>query len=156
MKKHGFTLLGALVMTWATVHADPTSSFVWSRGQVLVPQGPAYYTIWKMRDDGGGQTALTTATSGQDDRRPSICTSGRKIVFDRTSAGETDIFKMSTAGTGQTNITSAHPGVLHEDPDCGLDGSTEMIVYRSTEDQSAGEIYKMDPNGDKRGEADGG
>lgn len=131
-----------------TTQAQSTSTIVFARVPYSSELETSYSAIWKIRDDGTGEANLTPLVFGQLDHRPSICPKHRRIAFDRTSEGQTDIYKMSSAGLGLVNITSSHPGILHEDPDCGSpDGVTELIVYRSERDSSFGEIYTMDLNG---------
>jgi hypothetical protein len=66
-------VLGSLAAMTVSVVAQTTSSrIVFTRG----------YDIWKMKDDGTEETQLTNTTDGEF--RPSICPSGRNIVFERS------------------------------------------------------------------------
>jgi len=129
-------LLLALIVLTAPVVVEAQAHIAFTRD----------YEIRIMREDGTIFPDPLTEPAPDLDFRPSICPSGLYIYFDRSSGGQSDIWKIGSDGTGLTQITDT-PSVNEEDPYCGSNGLFTYILFRSNEDDPLGDIYRMDLNG---------
>jgi len=57
-----------------------------------------------MKDDGTNQTRLTTSPGF--DGTPAWSSDGKKIVFESSRSGHSDVWVMNADGTNQTRVTS--------------------------------------------------
>jgi Tol biopolymer transport system component len=93
------------------------------------------YNIWKVGVDGTGLTRLTNQTSsGFDSTEPHVSPDGSTIVFTSlmrigfTSPGQTNIWKVSSSGSGLGNLTdSTNTGANSKNPSYSPDGT--LIVF---------------------------
>ena len=75
------------------------------------------YGIWVMNPDGTGQRRVSdgTISSAFTDGDPAWSPDGRRIVFSRYRAGDSDLWSANLDGTGQKNLTGT-PDYDEEDP----------------------------------------
>jgi hypothetical protein len=67
----------------------------------------SYADVWRVRADGTGSPERLTDTPG-DDRAAAFSPDGKKLVFDSTRFGGTDIFVMNADGSDVTPLTFDH------------------------------------------------
>jgi Tol biopolymer transport system component len=100
------------------------------------------YDIYTMNVDGTNPRKLTTSTA--DDYSPAWSPDGKKIAFVSERRGNPDIFVIDVSTTKVHQLTLNSPS-KDEHPAWSPDG--KYITFDSDRDDSGGEIYSMDANG---------
>ena len=97
--------------------------------------------VWVMNADGTGQTQLTTVTTAHS-AFAAWSPNGSAIAFWTVRDGNEEVYVMNPDGSNQRNITNnpARDTVLG----WTRDGA---ILFRSTRDRAANDIYRMRPDG---------
>lgn len=98
--------------------------------------------IYIMNADGSSQRKMTTSPA--DDYSPVWSPDGKKIAFTSERRGNADIFIMNVSTIMVQQLTPNSPAD-DENPSWSPDG--KMILFNSDRDNSGGEIYLMDANG---------
>ena len=99
--------------------------------------------VWVMNADGSGQTNLTNTTGFFFNGVPTWSPDGAMIAFQSNRDGNNDIYKMTSAGAGQTRLTthSASDGAPAWSPDGNL------IAFQSTRSGGTLRVFVMAPDG---------
>lgn len=99
--------------------------------------------VWVMNADGSGQTNLTNATGFTFNGNPSWSPDGTMIAFASTRDGNSEVYKMTSAGAAQTRLTnhSAQDGAPAWSPDGNL------IAFHSSRQGGSLKIFIMATDG---------
>jgi len=98
--------------------------------------------VWAMNADGTSQTQLTTSSSGHSGI-PAWSPNGSTIAFWTTRDGNDEVYVMSADGSNARNISN-NPA---RDTVLGWTRDGAYILFRSTRDRAANDIYRMRPDG---------
>jgi Tol biopolymer transport system component len=98
--------------------------------------------VWVMNADGTSQTQLTTSSSGHSGI-PAWSPNGSTIAFWSTRDGNDEVYVMNADGSNARNISN-HPA---RDTVLGWTRDGSFILFRSTRDRAANDIYRMRPDG---------
>jgi dipeptidyl aminopeptidase/acylaminoacyl peptidase len=98
--------------------------------------------IWVMNADGTGHTQLTNTSEGHSGL-PFWSPNGSMIAFWSTRDGNDEVYVMGADGSNPKNI-SRNPS---RDTPVGWTRDGAYILFRSTRDRAANDIYRMKPDG---------
>jgi TolB protein len=98
--------------------------------------------VWVMSADGTGQTQLTTSTAGHSGI-PVWSPNGSTIAFWSSRDGNDEVYVMGADGSNARNISN-NPA---RDTVLGWTRDGAYILFRSTRDRAANDIYRMRPDG---------
>jgi Tol biopolymer transport system component len=112
----------------------------------------AQIDIWVMNADGSSQTNLTNTTGFNSNVNPSWSPDGTMITFASTRDGNSEIYKMTSAGASQTRLTNhtAQDGAPAWSPDGNLiafhssrQGGTLKIFVMATDGSNPTQLLKQ-------------
>lgn len=112
------SLTGQDSSTFGTVVLTATNSGIGTRGMCLtptgdklviaIPNGANYYDLWSYNSDGTGTPTQLTNEAGSNIHalNPDISPDGTRILYQRATATDSDLWQMNLDGSNKTNVTN--------------------------------------------------
>jgi len=132
---------GQRALTRDSTHAAPAWSPDGKRIVFSASRG-GRSDVWVMNADGTGHTQLTITPQGHSGI-PSWSPDGKAIAFWSSRDGNDEVYVMSADGSSARNVSN-NPA---RDTVLGWTRDGVYILFRSTRDRAANDIYRMKPDG---------